>query len=376
MAPTVLVVGGYGTFGARAVRHLARLGIAHVIVAGRDASSAWSAARDLAEAHQIDVSALALDAERPDLEALRRSRASVVLNASGPFQAQSYALAEAAVSAGMHYVDLADSRAFVTGITALDDAARVAGVLVASGASSVPALSCAVVDALADRFQRIEEIDIGISPANGFDPGIATTRAVLSGLGQPMPVLRDGSWTTAYGWQDAFRRPLGDLGARWFANCDVPDLTLLPQRYPGARTVRFAAGVEVAAMFCWLWLMSWLARGRIVPKPEAFARPLMWAKRRLSFLGSDAGGMYVRVSGLGHDGRQATVTWTIIARQNHGPFIPPAPAAVLAARLCHGDVSRIGAMPCVGLVTLADIEAVFAGLDVTTQTTGPTAEGR
>ncbi|MBV1694386.1 MAG: saccharopine dehydrogenase NADP-binding domain-containing protein [Hyphomicrobiales bacterium] len=367
MAGAVLVVGGYGAFGARAVRHLARLGIAHVIIAGRDLGRAEAAARDLAHAHHIDVSALAIDAERPDLEALKNSRSRVVLNASGPFQAQSYALAQAAIAAGMHYVDLADSRPFVEGITTLDAAARAAGVLVASGASSVPALSCAAVDALADRFQRIEEIDIGISPANGFDPGIATTRAVLCGLGRPMPRLRDGAWGVAYGWQDAYRRPLGDLGPRWFANCDVPDLTLLPQRYPDARTVRFTAGVEVAAMFGGLWLMSWLARARIVPKPDAFARPLMWVKRRLSFLGSDAGGMYVRVSGIGRDGKPAAGEWTIIARQNHGPFIPPAPAAVLAARLANGDVSRTGATACLGLMKLSEIEAVFDGLDVVTR---------
>lgn len=71
-------------------------------------------------------------------------------------------LAEECIRAGAHYVDLADSRfgvsirvlcgtdvasrrVFVEAIGALDSAAREAGVLVASGASSVPALSSAVI---------------------------------------------------------------------------------------------------------------------------------------------------------------------------------------------------------------------------------------
>jgi hypothetical protein len=46
-------------------------------------------------------------------------------------------------------VDLADGRDFVCGIDVLDPQAKAAGVLLLSGASSVPALSSAVVDALA-----------------------------------------------------------------------------------------------------------------------------------------------------------------------------------------------------------------------------------
>ena len=53
----------------------------------------------------------------------------------GPYQGQDYRLARPASPRGVHYVDLADARAFVTGIAALDEAARRAGVLVVSGAS-------------------------------------------------------------------------------------------------------------------------------------------------------------------------------------------------------------------------------------------------
>ena len=68
----------------------------------------------------------------------------MLINATGPYQEQDYSLARACIAAGVHYLDLADARAFVTGIGVLDAEARSAGVLAVSGASTVPGLSGAV----------------------------------------------------------------------------------------------------------------------------------------------------------------------------------------------------------------------------------------
>lgn len=53
-------------------------------------------------------------------------------------------MARACIALGCHYVNLADARAFVAGIDALDADARSGNVLVVSGASSVPCLTSAV----------------------------------------------------------------------------------------------------------------------------------------------------------------------------------------------------------------------------------------
>ena len=86
-----------------------------------------------------------LDATTATAEALRALSADVLINASGPFQHHDYALPRACIAAGCHYIDLADARAFVTGIGVLDAEAKAAGVSVVSGASSVPGLSSAAV---------------------------------------------------------------------------------------------------------------------------------------------------------------------------------------------------------------------------------------
>ena len=141
---TVLVLGGYGFFGARICSALAAQPDLRLLVAGRSAQRARSAAGSLGLAAEQGT---ALDAHAADLaERLRGLGVDTVVHTAGPFQGQSYEVAQAAIAAGCNYIDLADGREFVVGIRALDAQARARGVTVVSGASSVPALSSAVVD--------------------------------------------------------------------------------------------------------------------------------------------------------------------------------------------------------------------------------------
>lgn len=66
----------------------------------------------------------------------------------------------------MHYVAIADSRDFVCSIRTLDEAAEAAGVVVLSGASSVPALSGAVVRHLARGIDKVRAVEMAISASN------------------------------------------------------------------------------------------------------------------------------------------------------------------------------------------------------------------
>jgi saccharopine dehydrogenase-like NADP-dependent oxidoreductase len=176
----VLVLGGYGGFGARISRRIARAGY-RVVVAGRSQAKA----NRFCEGEPAMISA-AFD--RADIEhALATIRPNVVVDASGPFQAMDYSVPKACIAARIHYCDIADGRDFVCGIASLDAEAKAANVAVVSGASSVPALSGAVVRELAsgmDRIQAVEQEPSGRTPAmagrliqiNAFAP---SARAVL-----------------------------------------------------------------------------------------------------------------------------------------------------------------------------------------------------
>ncbi len=371
--PAILIVGGYGAFGLKVAERLAREAGIEVILAGRSASRAQAAAAVLARNSLAAIGHAAIDAVAPDRVALASLAPAVIVNASGPFQAQDYALARAAISIGAHYIDLADARTFVTGITVLDTEARQAGVLVTSGASSVPAVAAAIVDRYAADFASLERIEHCITPANGYDPGLATTASILGGAGKPLSMWINGDWRTVHGWQGLRRVACPGLGHRLMADCDVPDLALFPSRYAGVQTVRFQAGLEVPVFQLGLWLLAAASRLGIVPRPERLALPLMRIKRSLRFLGTDAGGMFVRIAGRDHAGRARSIVVSLIARQNQGPYVPAIASVVLARKLVQGSLEARGAMPCVGLLRLEDFEAETGDLAIeisTSETTG------
>lgn len=360
----VLVLGGYGAFGGLVAERLARVAGVEVIVAGRSQERAESVASQLAAGACGKVSGIRLDTADIATTLLRELGPAVLINAAGPYQGQDYGLARTCIAAGVHYVDLADARGFVTGIVALDAEARGAGVLVVSGASTVPAVSGAVLDAYAPQFASLSRVDVVIAPGNSFDPGLATARSIFATLGRPFGASGGADGPRLYGWQGAERRRLPGLGARWIGLCEVPDLDLFPARYPGLHDVKVYAALEVAAFHLGVWGLSWLVRGGLVRRPERFAGPLLAMKRRLSFLGSDRGGMAVTMEGRDAAGRPKRIDWHLVAGSGHGPYIPATPAVLLAKRLLGGTLASGGAVPCVGLFSLDEFLAEIADLDV------------
>ena len=145
MSFRIVVLGGYGHFGARIARRLAQDAGMEVTVVGRDPARAAETAAAIALECGRRVDAAAFDVTARDVGAhLRSLEPNLVIHTCGPFQVRDHGVARAALSVGAHYVDLADARKFVCGIRAIDDAARSRELLVVSGASSVPGLSSAV----------------------------------------------------------------------------------------------------------------------------------------------------------------------------------------------------------------------------------------
>ncbi len=363
----VLILGGYGAFGGRAAERLARVPGIELTLAGRSRDKAEAFAAALAREARARVIPAALDGAKIGIDDLLQRKPAVLINATGTYQAQDYRLARACMAAGTHYLDLADARTFVTGIAELDAQARDADVLVVSGASTVPGLSGAVVDALAPQFAALSAVSTIISPGNSFDPGIATTRSILGSLGRPIADGPDGK--PVRGWQGIGRRLLPGLGARWIGHCDAPDRDLFPQRYPGLKSADVYAALEVGAFHLGLWALSGLVRAGLVRNPEKLAAALVAMKRKLGFLGSDRGGMLVSMDGTGHDGAPKRIDWHLAAGNGHGPYIPATAAVLLAKRLLDGTLQKRGAMPCVGLFTLDEFLAEVADLDMTAGST-------
>ena len=360
----VVVLGAYGAFGGRVAERLAREPGFELIVAGRSLERASETARRLSGKGCASVVPAVMGAAAISGADLLQMKPALLINASGPYQSRDYRLARACIAAGVHYIDLADARGFVAGIDVLDREAREAGVLVVSGASTVPALSAAVIDTYAPQFARLDSAGIVIAPGNSFDPGLATAQSILSALGRPFVAPLDGRTTVVHGWQELQRRPIPGLGTRWLGACDTPDLQLFPQRYPSLRTVRVFAALEIGGFHLALWGLSGLVRAGLLRRPERLAVPLLALKRTMRFLGSDVGGMAITLEGEGRSGERKRVDWSLIARRGHGPFIPAMPSVILAKRLLAGTLTTRGAMPCLGLFTLEEFLAEVADLDI------------
>ncbi|TXH67616.1 MAG: KR domain-containing protein [Lysobacteraceae bacterium] len=385
----VLVLGGYGVFGGRIVRALAADADLHLLVAGRRKDQAERFCKSLSQP-RATVEAIALDTQSQDFtQRLHAARPDLVIDTAGPFQtrvraspreealsetygdcepdAATHGVAGAALAAGAHYVDLADDRVFVRGVAALDSAARAAGRWVVSGASSVPGLSAAVIETVHQRFSRIDAIDTAICPGNRTSRGWATTQAILSYVGKPFPILLDGRRHSAYGWQSLRRVHIEGIGVRWTARCEVPDLDLLPLRYPELRSVDFRAGLELRRMHFGLWLGGWAVRIGLLRSLLPWARPLFALSERWQDIGSDTGFMRVVACGLDHHARPLRIQWTIIARNGDGPQIPATAAVVLARKLARGALPGGGARPCLDLFTLDEFIAALDGFAIETR---------
>jgi saccharopine dehydrogenase-like NADP-dependent oxidoreductase len=363
---SVMVLGGYGFFGTRICRALTEDGNIRLLIAGRDAAKAQALALQLG----LDAQrGMMIDAHDPQLaQHLTDLQVDTVIHTAGPFQGQDYAVAEAAIAAGANYVDLADGREFVAGIGALDAQAKARGILVTSGASSLPALSSAVVDRYLPRFGQLDSIRMGIG-SGARAPGVATMRGVFGYCGKPFLRLTQGEWQTVHGWLDMQRyRFPQPVGTRLLGNCDVPDLALFPARYPTARTVTFHAGFAGELGHLVVWAGAQLVRAGLLSSLAPMVAPLHAVSRLLESLISDKGGMFVALEGIGTDGQPLDLTWHLVAAQNHGPHIPCGAAIALARKLAHKSARGValphGAMPCMGLLTVEEYLAALQGFDI------------
>ena len=361
-----LVLGGYGNFGTRICRALASDPDIALLVGGRDGRRAQALADQLAG----PAAGLALDHRAPGFtQALRDHGVELLIHAAGPFQQQAYDVAHAAAEVGAHYIDLSDGRRSVCDFPcALDGPFRAAGRTAISGASTVPALSSAVIDHLCAGWQRVDAIDTCIAPAQKAPRGKATLAGVFSYCGEPIQVWTGGRWQALPGWAHPEPVHFARMATRLGALCDIPDLELFPGRYQVQERVMFRAALEVRMTQRAVALLARLRGYGIIPNVSTFAGVLDTVAPALDFLGTSLGGMVVRVAGVDAAGQAARSEWHIAADHDHGPEIPCMAAILLARKLARNEVLPAGAHACAGFLSLAEFEPEFARWGMVTDT--------
>ncbi|HEX6374920.1 MAG TPA: DUF4166 domain-containing protein [Allosphingosinicella sp.] len=355
----ILVIGGYGGFGARLCRRLSAAGHG-LIVAGRSQEKAARFCAGLADARP-----LAMDRDGDVGAVLARERPDLVIDAAGPFQDSRYQVPQACIAAAIPYLDLADARDFVTGIAALDRPAREQGVAVVSGASSAPALTGAVCHRLAEGLERVCGVDIALSVANRVTGGEAVMAAILSYVGRRVPLWRGGRWTNAWGWQELRREDfvLADgsaLRGRRVAIADLPDGELLPGLLPGRPAVTFRAGTELGFQMRALWLASWPVRWGWLASLSPARRWLLPLYRLTARIGGERSGMSITLIGIAI-GQRVQRRWTVIAERGEGLEVPTLAAELLAGDILAGRLAA-GARTAASLLSLERFEPALSRL--------------
>ena len=349
----VVILGGYGVFGRHISENLSTASGVKLTIAGRSAEKGSAFAKSLGvEFRQCDThNAVSLNNAVKD--------AWLVINASGPFKEADYRIPQCCIAAGCHYIDMADGRDYVADITQHNEAACAQHVFVCAGASTTPAITSALVSELQSRFGQIRSIEIALNAGNRNQAGVSTIATILSYVGRPVDVWRDGEWRTLRGWSAGeFVEFPPPVGHRRVQLCDVPDLKLFPQHFE-VDDVIFKAGVELTILNYAISALAVLKQFCPLVNLPSLARPLVAVSQLFKVFGTLHGGCAVWATAT--DGRKNSIA--LVAHEN-GPRIPAAPAILLARKLLMGGIDKVGAFPCIGFLSLADFSEFLAPFNI------------
>jgi hypothetical protein len=316
---------------------------------------------------EANIDIVARQIEAPNLLQLLSSRnINLVIHLAGPFQGQDYGIAKTCLEAGVPYIDMADGREFVAKFSTLDAAAQEKRIALITGASTVPAISSAIVDALLENFSRLEGVDYGICAGAKSGLGPATLQAVLSYCGKPYRVLKDGEASTIFGLARARHHDFpSPINRRYVVDCDIPDHDLFPARYATLRQMDFGSCLDVPGLARMLSLMSGCVRAGWIEDWNGLSRivrPFMFATK---FLGSSDSGFFMRLDGRDGEGRRKKITFEILARGGSGLEIPVTPVILLVKKMLKDEHWSAGAYPCIGLLSLSDIQQELSTYPIT-----------
>ncbi len=362
----ILVLGGYGTFGARIVQALAAKEH-RLLINGRNEKKATKLARKIIDKQpNALVSPACFDVFRDLKQSLLSHKPDLVIHCCGPFQGQDTHTAQTVIESGIHYIDLSDGRDFVQSMLKLDSLAKTNQVVAITAASTVPTLSSAVLYFLQERFSitQFKQVKMGISPGQKTNRGLATTQAVLSYIGKPLKPW-PGNNEIKYGWQNTYLQPYPGIKNRLMGNCEAADLDLLHLHFP-IHQLTFSAGMESKILHFLVWACSWLVRLKLPIKPAKHASWLLSMSRWFDMFGSEDGGMHIGIDAKDNQGNNVCKTWYIIAKTNDGPQIPAIPAIILAEKILNQEMD-FGCRSSINTITLSEYINALDGFAIETQ---------
>lgn len=174
------MAGGAGFFGRNVVELLRSMDL-HPIVAGRSGE-------------------LRVDVEDPRSLRSVLHAGDVIVDAAGPYQSRTTALAVAAMEIGADVIDLNEGIEYAKAVARLDGPARDRDVAILSSCSAVSSVAAILVRI--SGVERPRRVSALVAPASRETANPGTVRALLRSIGRPVEVRRNGAPHVATGWRE------------------------------------------------------------------------------------------------------------------------------------------------------------------------------
>lgn len=338
----IVVLGGCGDMGRFVVQDLAEHTDAELVIA----DLRLHAAERLAERLGPRAKAAFVDATNPDSLLQVMQGADVAVGCIGPFYRFGLLMAQAAVEAGVHYVDICDDYSPVEGILALHDQARAKGITLITGLGWTPGLTNILARKAAGELDHVNTIRIYWAGGAADAQGLAVVMHVFFAVTGDVPTYMDGQWTKVRAGSGKELVDFGPLlGKVEVAHCGHPEPLTLP-RYLDVRTVTLQGGLTPR------WnnrLADALVRLGVSRTPERIETASKIIYRLEGIIG--AGGVPysgARVDVFGTAGGRAAVrSYRAVDKQGRLTGIP---AAIGAAMLAQGAIQAKGAFAPEGCI--------------------------
>ncbi len=235
----IVVLGGCGGIGSVAVRALAVAdGVDEIVVADQPAVDPEGAARGF---ERTGITGAPVDAASAESLARVMAGADVVVNCIGPFYRFGPPVLQAAIDAGVDYVDVCDDLDPTRTMLAMDDAAKSAGVTALIGMGNSPGIANVIARLCADQLlDQVESVDIMHVHGGEPEEGAAVIKHRIHAMDNPVPLFVDGEFIEvrqldadgqAFVREFDFR-DVGRLPAHPYPH---PETITLPQHIPGLR---------------------------------------------------------------------------------------------------------------------------------------------
>ena len=303
----VVVLGARGHFGRTLLNQLRSRGIeAHA--AGRRAQAGL----------RVDANDLA--SIQDTLQA-----GDVVVDVAGPFQNRSTALLMGAVEVGFDVVDLNDSLAYAQQIYTRRHAIEAAGIRYVVSASTVSAVSAAVLRLSGINSPRA--FTAIMAPATRHTANVGSARSLIHSLSKPIQVWQGNALAQVAGPppRRTFQMPspVGRISGLLF---ETADALLLPMTWPTLEDVRMFVSPRIVGLNTLLpaaarhsWLRTLLERN------------ITWGTRVSRLLGKSTGGIGYEIEG--HDGH---IERRALLAAERSYFVATLPAVLVVQAMLDG----------------------------------------